>query len=408
MDLLLISRCPPYPLFHGDRLIPFYLARELASRLHQIDLLAYYQQPEDLADVPLYDRMFRSVTLIPEPARGPRDYLLRSARPSLRFPTRAEQSWSPAMWKAIANALEEHPYDVVHLFGGVHVYEFHHLVHRLPNVIVPYESFTLWLNRSIQQERSLARRLIKRLQYRMARSYERWMFERYERVVVLTDKDAQALRDLNRHIPAVTIPNGVDVDYFNPTGYEPHTPTLMFIGNYDYEPNLDAALRLVRDLFPEIRRRVPEARAFVVGGNPPPELMAYASPEIEITGRVPDLRPYFEYSMIFLSPLQLGAGIKNKILESMAMGTPVVATPLSCDGIPVVNEKHVLLGTSDLDLVNGVVRLLQDDELRHSLRYNARKLIEEQFTWSRVADRYDALYRQVIAEHRDRVLSRMN
>lgn len=402
MDILLISRCPPYPLYHGDRLIPYYLARELASRLHQIDLVAFYQQPADLADVPFYDHMFRSVKLIPEPARTTGDYLRRSTQPATRFPTRANKSWSPAMWNAVTTLLAEHPYDVAHLFGGVQVYEYYHLVRSLPNIIVPYESYSLWLTRSIQEERSPIRRLVKRVQYGMAKSYERWMYEKYERVVVLTDKDARALRDLNPHVPMVAIPNGVDADYFNPTGYEPPTPSLMFIGNYDYEPNLDAALRLVRDLFPLIKQRVPEVHITLVGGNPPPRLLAYASPEIEITGRVPDLRSYFEYSMIFVSPLRLGAGIKNKVLEAMAMGKPVVATPLSCDGIPVVNEKNVLLGTTDHELVEGVVRLLQDSNLRQRLRYSARKLVEEQFAWGRVADRYEILYKQVIAEHHER------
>ena len=80
---------------------------------------------------------------------------------------------------------------------------------------------------------------------------------------------------------------------------------------------------------------MPTARLYLIGGNPPPELRACASDSIEVTGRVPDVRPYYEFSIVFVSPLRFGAGIKNKVLEAMAMETPIIATPLSCDGIPV-------------------------------------------------------------------------
>jgi glycosyltransferase involved in cell wall biosynthesis len=200
----------------------------------------------------------------------------------------------------------------------------------------------------------------------------------------------------------VVIPNGVDMDYFTPTGYEPEDPVLMFIGNYDYPPNLDAALRLVRDIFPRIKQAVPSSRLYIVGGNPPPQLCAYASESVEITGRVPDTRPYFEFSMIFISPLRFGAGIKNKVLEAMAMETPVVATPLSCDGIPVKHGQHVLIGRTDEELVNSVFQLLRDPRLRLSLRHSGRQLIEQNFTWQRVADQYEDLYEQVIKERYER------
>jgi glycosyltransferase involved in cell wall biosynthesis len=228
------------------------------------------------------------------------------------------------------------------------------------------------------------------------------MFEGYDRVVVLTDHDARSLKDLNPRTPTIVIPNGVDIEYFTPTGYEPDEPALLFTGNYDYAPNLDAALRLVRDIFPRIKQAIPRARLYIVGGNPSPELMAFASDAVEITGRVPDLRPYFEMSMIFVSPLRLGAGIKNKILEAMAMQKPVVATPLSCDGIPILQGHHVLLGITDDDLIKNVFQLFKDNKLRQQMAINGRKLVEQRFTWARVADMYETLYRQIIHEHDER------
>lgn len=398
MDLLLISRCPPFPLYHGDRLIPFHIARELSARRHRIDLLAFYDNPADLAEIPRYEQHFRSVTLIREPHRSLRSYWLRAILPGRRFPRRAGASWSSEMWRAIQAKLGQHAYDVVHLFGGVQVYEYHHLAASLPNVIVPYESYSLWLERAVREARSPLARVAAQAQRSMARRYESFMFDRYDRVVVLTDRDAEALKALNPATPTVTIPNGVDIDFFTPTGYEPDEPALLFTGNFDYPPNLDAALRLVRDIFPRVKQAVPAARLTLVGGNPPAALRAYTSDDIEITGRVPDLRPYFECALIYVSPLRLGAGIKNKVLETLAMQTPVVASPLSCDGIPIRHKEHVLLATSDDEFVEQIVALLRDPARRATLAQNGRRLVEAQFTWQRVADLYEELYLRVIRE----------
>ncbi len=372
-----------------------------ATRRHLIDLLAYYQYPEDLADVPRYEHLFRSVRLIREPRRSPGSLAARYLRSAARYPRRAEQSWSPDMWRAIEEQMTTQDYDVVHLFG-VHVYEFRSLVRPLPNVIVPYESYSLWLSRAVAEARGIVAPLLARLRQRFAQGFERWMFAGFDRVVVLTDRDAAALHALAPQLPLVTIPNGVDLDFYTPTGYEPDDPTLLFVGNYDYRPNLDAALRLARDIFPRVREAVPRARLLLVGGNPPPELQALANAQIEVTGRVPDLRPYFEQALLFVSPLRLGAGIKNKVLEAMAMDVPVIATPLSCDGIPVIHGEHVWLGETDADLVKGIVHLINTPSLRQALRLGGRALVEQFFTWQRVADQYEALYEEVIAERRGR------
>jgi glycosyltransferase involved in cell wall biosynthesis len=402
MDLLLISRCPPFPLYHGDRLIPYHIARQLTSRRYQIDLLAFYQNPADLAEVPRYERYFRSVTLVKEPERSIKSYWQRNRKSDLRFPQHRSGSWSPEMWDTIEKALKNRVYDVTHVFGGVHVYEFYHLIKNLPNLIVPYESYSLWLERDVQEEHHRMQRWYKQLQYRMACNFESWMFENYDRVVVLTDHDARTFKKLNPRTPTIVIPNGVDTEYFAATGYEPDEPTLLFTGNYDYAPNLDAAMRLVHEIFPRVKQAVPSARLCLVGGNPPPALRACASDDIEIPGRVPDLRPYFEMSMVYISPLRLGAGIKNKILEAMAMQKPIVATPLSCDGIPVMQSQHVLLGISDEDLAKCAIQLLKTPSLRQTLIQNGLQLIEQRFTWAKVVDLYEDLYMQVIREHKER------
>ena len=171
-------------------------------------------------------------------------------------------------------------------------------------------------------------------------------------------------------------------------------PALLFVGNYEYAPNVDAALRLATEIFPAVQARVPQAHLWLVGNAPPPALTALKSDSIRVTGHVPDVRPYLARASAFVSPLRLGAGIKNKVLEALAMGCPVVATPMSLDGIAVQDGEDVLVADGTA-MIEGIVRLLQDEGLRSTLSTNGRKLIENRYSWDHVAQQYEHLYKNL-------------
>ena len=392
--ILLISRCPPYPLHLGDRLIVYHLAAELDWRGHSIDLLAFANRPEDHHEIHCYDMYFESVELIPEPHRSQADYLRRALLPGSRWPRTAEQSWSPAMWQAIRRRLAQHDYDVIHLFGGIQVYEYFHALGDVPALITPYESYSLYLRRAISSAPNAVSRAAAFAQFQMARRFESWMFEPYRRVVMLSERDRYELLGIRPGLPVEVIPNGVDLHYF--TFRRPFVrrrpPALLFVGNYEYAPNLDAALRLAGQILPALQQRLPGARLWLVGNNPPRELMALASETVKVTGRVPDVRPYLARAAAFVSPLRLGAGIKNKILEALAVGCPVIATPLSVDGIAVRDGHEVLIAKSDSEIVAAIIRLLTDPALQTTLAHNGRCVVEGQYSWWRVAEQYEALY----------------
>jgi polysaccharide biosynthesis protein PslH len=385
--ILFISRCPPYPLHLGDRLILWHLARELSRRGHTLDLIAYAQFESDYDEIEYYQPFFRQIHLCDEPQRTPTDYLRRVLLPHRRFPKSAEHAWSQSMWRTIETTIVQNRYDVIHVFGGIQVYEFAHLLQGHHSIITPYESYSLYLKRAIEQHGGLRNRLNRM----MARQFEKWMFTLYDKTVVLTEQDKAELLDINPTLPVEVIPNGIDLDYFQQQPRERDTATLLFVGNYEYEPNRDAALLLAQTIFPAIQQQVPNAKLQIVGNAPPPELQAFASETIEISGRVADVRPYLAQATVFICPLRVGAGIKNKVLESLAMGLAVVATPLSVDGIAVQHEKSMLVATIE-NMADAAVRLLRDKALQSTLSQNGRAVIESQYSWSSVAERYLDLY----------------
>ena len=385
--ILFISRCPPYPLHLGDRLILWHLARELSKRGHTLDLIAYTQFESDYNEIEYYQPFFRQIHLSDEPQRTPVDYLRRVLFPHRRFPQTAEGAWSASMWRTIETAITQNPYDAIHVFGGVQVYEFAHLLREHHTIITPYESYSLYLKRAIMQHGGLRNRLNRS----MARQFEKWMFIPYAKTVVLTKQDKAELLDINPALPVEVIPNGIDLEYFQHQSRERDAATLLFVGNYEYEPNRDAALLLAQTIFPTIQQHIPDARLQIVGNAPPPELQALASDTIEVTGRVADVRPYLAQATVFVCPLRVGAGIKNKVLESLAMGLPTVATPLSVDGIAVQNGQRVLVTTIE-NMADATVRVLRDRALQGTLSQNGRAVIEGHYSWSSVAKRYLDLY----------------
>lgn len=392
LHLLLISRCPPWPLHLGDRLIVWHLARELSRRGWVIDLLAYANQREDHDDPDHYREHFGEVALFDEPARSPSTLLRRLLLPGARFPLQAEGVSSPDMWRAIGLQVAGKDYDCAHFFGGIQVSEYRHAVGELPTLITPYESYSLYLRRALDAQGGLAPGI--RLRQFLARRFESWMYAPFGRRVVVSERDRAELRQLNPALDWEVIPNGVDADHFRPSTEAREAASLLFTGNFAYEPNIDAALWLARDLFPRLRREHPALQLWLVGNAPPESLRALAGEGIKVTGRVPDLRPWLDRATLYLSPLRMGAGIKNKVLEALATGCPLLATPLSADGIAIEHGRHAWLAERR-DFPAALRSLLADAALRQRLALAGRQLVESRYSWRQVAERYVALYRSL-------------
>ena len=387
--ILLISRCPPFPLHFGDRLIVWHLARELSRRGHVIDLLAQYDRDEDRQQLAEYDALFRHIELFREPRRSALAQMRRVFGPASRFATNPEMSYCPALWRRIAAYRDRHDYDLAHCFGSVSVYEFHPLVADLPNLITPYESYALYLKSAARGGDFGAR-----LRLPLARRFERFMFTPFERTVVVSSADRAMLRSLQPQLDVRVIPNGIDLQRFHARAASRDDDTLLFLGNFAYPPNQDAAKHLIQVVLPGVRDVMPAARLQLVGVNPPGWLRELANDHIEVTGAVPDVTPYLARATVFVCPLRFGAGLKNKVLEALAMGIPIVATPLSVDGIDVRHGESAFISPL-AQFAESTIALLNDVPLRERMAKGGRALIESQYSWARAASSYEQLYDEI-------------
>ena len=209
---------------------------------------------------------------------------------------------------------------------------------------------------------------------------ERRVAREVDAVVTTSEPDAEAFRAWGASRVEV-VPNGVDT---RAVAHQPPTSgsKLLFLGQFGYRPNETAAVELVREVLPAVQRRVPDATVELVGRNPTPAMAELAGPDVVVTGPVPDVLPHLHRARVVVVPLRAGSGTRLKILEAMAAGTPVVATPLGAAGIEAVDGRDLLLGETPADLADLAAGVIADDDLAATLSASARRLVEDTYDWS--------------------------
>ncbi len=240
-----------------------------------------------------------------------------------------------------------------------------------------------------------AARLLGNLELRAWRRYERRAMAAADTVVALTERDRSSLAFLAGGTPVVCIPLGTAIPEraSDPVGAEP--PNLLFVGNYIHPPNADAAERLVREIFPLIRRRVPDAELRIVGPNPPGDLQGH--PGVVVTGEVPDVHPYLDRASVVVAPLRLGGGMRVKVAEALAAGKAVVATRLAAEGLGATHGEQLLLAEESGAIADSVVDLLLDPSRRGALATRGRAWAVERLAWEAPAAAFEGLYESLVA-----------
>jgi glycosyltransferase involved in cell wall biosynthesis len=260
------------------------------------------------------------------------------------------------------------------------------------------------------------------IEYDLARQYARngnmvrclygeanWRKLRQEELRTYRDGDgvylcsAEDERRLLSEIPkarTTVIPNAADVDYFQPrpTDPPPDSRTVVFFGVLSYVPNADGVHHFVKDIWPRVAAVHPDARCKIIGGQPPPSLLALAGPRVELTGFVPDLRQHLAAAAAVVVPLRLGGGTRLKVVEARAMGKAIVSTRLGVEGIEAIPGRDILVEDEPAAFADAVSCLLAEPSLAARIGQSARQLAVERYAWSGVARSLEGFYRRILLE----------
>lgn len=398
---------------------PYNLLRHLAKRGHEILLATLWSNEKEHADLSeLAGTGIRILAAPLPPARALWNCLRTIPRPT---PLQSVYSWQPELMNRVQHAVETATprFDLVHvehLRGvryGTHLLNAFSATSDAPPVVWDsVDCISYLFEQAIRGGRSLRGRLITRLELPRTRWYEAWLIGQFDRVLVTSDQDRRAFADLLQEFASpgrgyltatkiCVLPNGVDLDYFAPRSVARAPQTLVLTGKMGYHANLAAALYLIDEVMPLVWMKFPAARVHIIGQDPPPQVsnLARQEPErIVVSGTVNDIRPYLAEATLAIAPITYGAGIQNKVLEAMAMGTPVVATSRAVSALSVRNESEVLVGDDPEALSDQVVRMLRNPGLRERMGANGRSYVEAYHDWNRIAGQLEEIYKEVIVE----------
>ncbi len=223
-------------------------------------------------------------------------------------------------------------------------------------------------------------------------------------VLFVSQADADSFKRMLPSANTTVVENGVDEAYFCPAkttaqDKDQVAPEIVFEGSMFFAPNIDAAHYFVEMIFPLIRRELPQARFTIVGRNPAPEVLALAGDGVDVTGSVPDVRPYLQRASIFVCPMRSGAGIKNKILQAWAMGKAIVSTTEGVGSLKISEGQNILIRNTPQDFADSVVELLRNPAQAAKLGDAGRRTIESHYTWAAKARELEALMEQIVQNH---------
>lgn len=233
---------------------------------------------------------------------------------------------------------------------------------------------------------------------RIAR-FEAKEYRSFHSVVVVSEDDAAALRRLDTAIPVTAVPNGVDTKRFAPGKPGQQDPGLVVMtGAMHWAPNVAAARFLVESVLPRLRDRLPDVRVAIVGRSPAPEVTGLGREDgVLVTGEVPTVTDWLHRASAYACPMVNGTGIKNKLLEAMACGSPCVATPLACQGLTVTSGRELLVAEDADAFAGSLADVLTDRALAEGLGATAREHVVTHHAWGSVGATYERLLEDAIA-----------
>jgi glycosyltransferase involved in cell wall biosynthesis len=403
LSILYVSPMPASPPRFGAQARVHGLMTQLARR-HNLAAVILLDEEFDAEECRRAMQSYcREVVLVPNPHRSLLKHRLRQLRSlaSTRSFERLRVT-VPALQRALDQVLLARRFDIVNL-------EFSFLGHfelrqapsgeRLPLLVVDSHNIDYELARQYARAGdSLARRLYARANWRKLRGEELGTYRDADGVYLCSAADERRLLDQVPGVRTAVIPNAADVEYYQPrpTDPRPDGRTVVFFGLLSYVPNLDGVIHFVEDIWPRIAEAHPDARLKIVGGRPPPSLLALAGPRVELTGFVPDLRPHLAAAAAVVVPLRLGGGTRLKIVEAMAMGKAIVSTTLGAEGIEAAPGRDLLIEDQPAAFADAVNRLLADPHLAACIGQSARRLAVERYSWSGAAQTLEGFYRRIL------------
>ncbi len=436
MRILLLTQIVPYPPDSGPKVKTYHVLRYLAGRGHRITLATFVRQDEEqhLQSLQPFCAELHAV-----PLRRSRLADVRAYAQSLRsgLPFLVTRDAKPEMQSLVNKLTREQWFDIVHadqLTMGQYALEVGSWkleVGNHPSLVFDAHNAVWQIVERAQQTAPFFVRPFLALEAHRIKRYEGALIHQFDHTLAVSAVDRQALLDaanLERENPKSEMPRrttsgtvpvcnpargplrclqskisivpiALDCAAAQPVSRSDHSANIITVSTLFYPPNADGVRWFIREVFPIVRRQMPEATLTIVGARPPQDIVRFAtrhSSHVTLTGYVPDLQPYLERAALMVVPVRAASGMRVRILEALARGIPLVTTTTGVEGIEAIHGEHLLVADEPREFAEAVVRLLGNAQLRERLARNGRRLIEEHYDWRVVLPRLEGVYESLV------------
>lgn len=404
MKILFLSQLLPYPLDAGPKLRSYYVIRKLAED-HEVTLLAFSRDSDTHSSVQHLENICYRVITVPIQRSKLKD-VAALARSVIKFsPFLIERDQSRQMVRVIINLAQTQHFDYVHAdqlwmaqYALIAKNELHKHGKTAQLVIDQHNAVFQIPDRMASITRNFALKIAyKRESFLMAR-YELNICREFDHVVWVTKEDLNAVLQKTTEVivkdalekTSTIIPICIDLDNYPQPTIQSDSKDLLFIGGMHWPPNTEGVRWFVKMIFPQIQNHYPETRLWVVGKNPPKEIIFLDG--VNAPGFVNDLTEYWQKGCVFVVPLLSGGGMRVKILDAWAHRTPVVSTTIGAEGIDYLNGENILICDEPQQFIDGVSELLDNPSKAKKIGDKGRMAVEGLYQWQLVYKAWDFIY----------------
>ncbi len=391
MKILMLTPYLPYPLLSGGQIRTYNLLKKL-SKKHEITLFALIKENTERQYIPELEKYCAKVRVF---KRSNKPFTLKNIIQTgfSSYPFLVIRNYVPQTVRAIKAELQQEKYDLIHA-------ETFYMMPHLPKTDIPilmveqtieYLGYESYAERSSKWLRSLLKIDIKKI-----RKWEEHYWKTCDRLIVMSDEDRQFIgNEIGSDEKIEVVANGVDLPWFEEKKTVlPEKPTVLSVGTFKWLPNVEAVSFLVNEVWPLLKKKIPDARLWIVGNAPTKEVVAFQQKDtsITVTGGIPDIRDAFKGSHVLVAPVFSGKGTRYKILEALASETPVVATSIAVEGLSVKPGEEVLIGDTAEELATQTALLLKNAPLRQKMAQRGHAFVGAHFDWDHIAKKLDQIY----------------
>lgn len=381
MKLLFHANRFPYPPYRGDKLKIYNLALEL-SKKHELHLLTFLEEEQDLQYLPALEKLFKEIHIVPLPKT--KAYWATVQSLWNQWPLQVSYFYHQEMMNTIDQILQSHQFDAVHI-QHLRLAPYWENRTEIPRILDLPDAFSLYWQRRMDIA-NFFKKWVTSFEYKRLKKYEQHI-RKFELALVCSVEDLTYLKEEQNLNNVALLRNGVNLTQFPlvPHNYELEK-YIVFTGNMDYAPNVDAVLYFHEQIWPKIQEQLPEVEWIIAGQRPVKKVKALASKKIHVTGFVENMAEIYEKASIVIAPLRIGAGTQNKVLEAMAMGVPVVSRHIGFKGLGIQSGQGVIEANESNKFAEKCIELLTDEKIRATTGRSGQEIIQQYNSWSKISE----------------------